>query len=154
MKRSITTAIALSAALAAPAFASGPYDGVYQYGLSPVYYSVHQNGSTLLVVSLGLIPTSGIEVTVGPYTIEPTMMGDWDYAMGTVNGNSARISGVDLYGSCVTVNDITIDGGTVTATFVSSTNTAFGTAQGVNCAALIGGAAASLGGSITLRKIF
>jgi hypothetical protein len=155
MKRSISTAVAFSAMLAGQVYASGPYDGVYQYGLSPVYYSVHQNGNTLLVVSLGLLSTDGtIEITVGPHTIAPTMLGDWDYAMGTVTGNRARISGTDLYGSCITVNDVVIENGTVTATFVSSTNTAFGTAQGVNCAQLIGGAAASLGGSITLRKIF
>lgn len=136
-------------------FAAGAYDGVYQYGLSPAYYSVHQNGNQLLVVSLGQLPVSGgIQITVGPNTISPTILANWDYALGVVNGTRARISGVTLYSSCVSTSDVAFENGVATVTFVSATNTAFGTAQGVNCAQLLGGAAASLGGTITLRRIF
>jgi len=60
---------------------------------------------------------------------------------------------LDLYGPCITTSDVVIEGGIVTATLVSATTTAFGAAQGVNCARLIGDAAAATG-PITLRKIF
>jgi hypothetical protein len=139
----------------APANAAGPYDGVYQYGLSPAYYSVHQNGNTLLVVSLGQIANTGsVSISAGPYNITPGTIGDWDYALGGINGNAARISGLDLYGTCRTTTDVTFENGTATATFVSAVNTPFGTAQGINCQQLLGSAAASVGGTITLRKIF
>jgi hypothetical protein len=154
MKKLSWTILAV-AACTANVEAAGDYDGVYQYGLSPVYYSVHQNGNTLLVVSLGQLPTNGsVQVTVGPYAIAPTTLGDWDYAIGTISGNKARISGMDLYGSCITVSDVTFESGNAIGTFVSATNTAFGTQQGVNCSKLLGDAAASVGGSITLRRIF
>lgn len=155
MKKLLLKSAMLSAVMAGQVLAAGPYDGVYQYGLSPSYYSVHQNGNTLLVVSLGLLPTNGtVAITVGPYSIAPTTLGDWDYAMGAIVGNKARVSGTDLYGTCITVTDVTFENGGATGTFVSASNTVFGTQQGVNCSQLLGGAAASVGGSITLRKIF
>lgn len=139
---------------ALPAFAAGPYDGVYQYGLSPVYYSVHQNGNTLLVVSLGQLAVKDIEITIGSFRVRPSTLGDWDYAIGTVNGNKARISGADLYGSCVSTTDVTVDGGTATATLVSIANTSFGTSQGVDCQQLYRDLSAIGATTITLRKIF
>lgn len=155
MKRSISTALALAASISAQAFAGGPYDGVYQYGLSPAYYSVHQSGNVLLVVSLGQIANAGnVQITVGPYSVTPPVIGDWDYAMGVISGDTARISGTDLYGACRSTTDITFENGTATATFVSATNTPLGTAQGINCASLLGDAAASVGGTIMVRKIF
>lgn len=155
MKNLLLQSIGLSALLTSQAYAAGPYDGVYQYGLSPAYYSVHQSGNTLLVVSLGQIANTGnVEITVGPYKVAPTVIGDWDYAMGVVNGTMARISGVDLYGACRTTTDVAFENGVATATFVSSTNTPLGTAQGINCQQFLGSTAASVGGTITLRKIF
>jgi hypothetical protein len=141
--------------LAGNVFAAGPYDGVYQYGLSSSFYSVHQNGSQLLVISLSQLPVSGgIQITVGPNTIVPTILSGWDYALGAVNGTRARISGTNLYGACVTTTDVAFENGVATATFVSASNTAFGTQQGVNCAQLLRDAANSVGGTITLRRIF
>jgi hypothetical protein len=156
MKNGIALAALLSTGLVtSQAEAAGPYDGVYQYGLSPVYYSIHQNGNQLLAVTLGILPTNGtVEVTVGSYSIAPTSLGNWDYATGVINGGVARVTGIGLYGACVSTSDVAFSNGVATVTFVSAVNTPFGTTQGVNCAKLISDSAASLGGSITLRKIF
>lgn len=139
---------------ALPAFAAGPYDGVYQYGLSPAFYSVHQNGNTLLVVSLTQLSLSGVEISLGNYRVSPSALGNWEYSIGTINGNRARISGTGLYGACQSTTDVTIDDGTVTATLVSAVNTPFGTSQSVNCQQLFRDLEAIGATTITLRRIF
>lgn len=115
---------------------------------------MHQNGNTLLVVSLGQLTVSNVDVTLGTYRVRPNVLGNWDYSIGTITGNKARISGNTLYGSCVSTTDITIDGGTATATLVSIANAPFGTNQGVNCQQLMRDLEAIGGTTITLRKIF
>jgi hypothetical protein len=137
-------------------FAAGTYDGIYQYGLSPAYYSVHQNGNQMIVASMGFTSiNSDVVFRFGSYEVTPASIGTWDYASGTITGNKARISGISLFGSCVATTDITFEtSGNVTATLVSYANTAFGTSEGVNCAALYRDAVAAIGGTITLRRIF
>jgi acyl-homoserine lactone acylase PvdQ len=151
------TVAALALALPCAALAGGAYDGVYQYGLSPAYYSVHQAGGTLLVVSLGEIPMSGVQFSVGAgYVMTPNSINYWSYAIGPMtSGNSARITGLSVFGACNVTTDVSIDGtGNAYGTFVNAVNTPFGTQQGVNCAAIFQAAIAATGPTIALRKIF
>lgn len=156
MKRIPLFALLLCACIGQNAKAAGLYDGVYQFGLTPAYYSVHQNGNAILVASFGFTPISpDIVFRFGPYEVSPASIGTWDYSTGSMVGNKARITGVGLFGSCVTTADLTFEAsGTVTATLVSYSNTFFGTSEGVNCNALLQSAVATIGQTITLRKIF
>jgi hypothetical protein len=144
------------AAQAISAIAAGPYDGVYQYGLSPAYYSVHQNGNTLLVVSLGSVPANGISFSTGPYVVRPATVDFWAYSIGAMSSaNTARVSGIGIWGACNATTDVSFDGaGNAFATFVSATNTLLGTQQGVNCVGLYQTIVATVGTTLTLRKIF
>lgn len=156
MKNATLKATVLSAALASPAFGAGLYDGIYQYGLTPAYYSVHQNGNAVLIASYGFTTISqDIVFRFGSYEVSPTSIGTWDYSSGSIVGNTVRVTGVGLFGACVATTDVTFDAsGTATATLVSYANTPFGTSEGVNCAALYQSVIAAIGPTITLRKIF
>jgi hypothetical protein len=155
MKSLCLKSIALCAALTSPAFAAGPYDGVYQYGLNPAYYSVHQSGNQMIVASLGFVAMNGVGFTFGNYQVVPNQIGYWEYSSGTVTGNKARIAGTGIFGSCVSTSDVTFESsGNATVTLVSYANTSFGTSQGVNCASLFRDLTTEVGTTITLRKIF
>ncbi len=137
--------------------AAGAYDGVYQYGLSPAYYSVHQNGNQLILVALGSLSVTGnIPITIaGTYTVRPPTIEYWGYSMGTILGNTARISGVALFGACQSTVDVTFDNsGGAAVTLVSYVNTAFGSSQGVNCLSVMQSVASTTGTTISLRRIF
>jgi hypothetical protein len=150
-----TCLVALLALSANTTVAAGSYDGIYQFGLSPAYFSVHQNGNSMIVASMAFTPMTDVVFRVGSNQVAPTQIGTWDYASGAISGNKARISGIGLFGACVTTTDITFDAsGGATATLVSYANTAFGTQQGVNCPAIYRDAVDAIGGTITLRKIF
>lgn len=153
MKKLLGLALAL---VGASAMANGPYDGVYQYGLSPVFYSVHQSGSTLLVASMGSLPLSGVQIGLGAgFTVVPSSIQHWTYSIGSINGNTARVTGLANFGACSTTTDVTFDGqGNAYGTFVNSVTTLFGSQQGVNCPAFFQAALAVTGPTITLHKIF
>jgi hypothetical protein len=137
------------------ALAAGPYDGVYQQGLNPAYYSVHQNGNTLLVASLASMPANAIAITLGASVVHPSTIDYWTYSIGAIFGNTARVTGVGIFGACSVTTDIVFDGaGTASATFVGVANTLFGNQQGVNCSALYQSALAASGPTISLRLIF
>jgi hypothetical protein len=149
-------ALVLLTAHAASALAAGPYDGVYQYGLSSTYYSVHQNGNTLLVVSLGSVPANGIGFSIGSYVVHPNTVDFWAYSIGPLStGSAARVSGIGVWGACDVTTDVSFDGvGNAYATFVAASNTPFGTQQGVNCVSLYQTLVATVGTTLTLRRIF
>lgn len=136
--------------------AAGAYDGIYQYGLNPAYYSVHQNGNTLLIASMGFVSIGeDVRFRIGRQEVAPRSMGFWDYSMGTINGSRARVTGIGLFGACEAITDISFDEfGGVTATLVSYANTALGTSQGVNCATVLQDVIGAVGRTIALRRIF
>jgi hypothetical protein len=147
-------ALACSAACMT-ALAAGPYDGVYQYGLSPAYYSVHQSGNTLVVASLGTTALSGVRISIGGYAVTPPSIDNWSYSIGTISGSSARVVGVGIYGACIATTDVAFDtAGNLSATLVGVTDAPFGNQQGVNCAALYQSITAAVGPTLILRKIF
>ncbi len=156
MKSSRLATLLLLASIANTSVAAGAYDGVYQYGLSPAYYSVHQNGNTLIVASMGFVAIGeDVSFAVGRYTVSPKSIGFWDYSMGTISGNQARVTGASLFGACTATSDVAFDAaGNATITLVAYTNAAFGTSQGVNCALVRQDIVAATGGTITLRRIF
>ena len=142
--------------IATTAFAAGPYDGVYQRGLSPSYTSVHQSGNTLLAIGLDTLPASGISVpTVTGQSIQLASMDFWAYSIGTIAGNVAQMSGTTAFGGCVGSGTVVFDGaGNATSTLMSLTNTPSGASQGLNCAALLQ-VLISTGANVSqLRKIF
>jgi hypothetical protein len=140
--------------LSTPVSAAGAFDGVYLYGPGGAFYSVHQNGPTLLTISLGSIPANGIGVTSGPYVIKPPTLEFWAYSIGAVNGNTARVVGVGFFGACQVTTDLTFVGDEAHATFVSAANTLLGNQQGVSCQSLMQITVATVGPTITLRRIF
>lgn len=72
MRKMYLVASVLGALFAEGVSAAGAYDGVYQYGLSPAYYSVPQNGGTLLVASMAFLSVNNdVNISVGPYVVRP-----------------------------------------------------------------------------------
>ncbi len=144
----------LFATQAASALAAGPNDGVYQRS-THTFRSVHQNGGTLLVISLGSVSTSGFGFSIGPSVVYPASIGSYDYALGPFAGNSARVIGTTLFGVCSVTTDVTFDGqGNMSETFVEAVNTPMGTQQGVNCVSLYQSAVGALGPTLTFQRLF
>lgn len=140
----------------ASSFAAGPYDGIYQYGSLPVFASVHQNGNTMLMATMGTTPISNVNFAMGPgFAVRPSSIDNWTYAIGSINGNATRITGVAVFGACTVTTDLSFDGaGFLTSNFVSVENTAFANQQGVNCVTLYQTIAATIGTTLVMRKIF
>ncbi len=153
--KKLLTAIAFYAGCAS-SIAAGPYDGIYQYGSSPIFISVHQNGNTVVGATMSSTALFGVNISVGPgFSVAPSSIDNWNYAIGLLNGNAARVTGVGVYGACTVTSDVVFDGvGNLSSTFVGAVNTAFGNQQGVNCAALYQSIIAAIGPTLTLRKIF
>lgn len=151
--RKLVAAALLS--LASIAHAAGVYDGIYQHS-SGAYYSVHQNGNTLLVVSMASIAANGTGFTLpGGYIVRPPTIEAWNYSMGTISGAVARVTGTGPFGTCTTTSDAQFDGaGTVYVTFVSTTNSALANAQGINCQTVLATTLGITGYTLTLRRIF
>lgn len=73
MCEKVALAVLILAATASQSFAAGAYDGIWTVSYSGVpvaYYSIHQNGDTVVAVELGSSMT-------------------WGAGMGTLNGNTA-----------------------------------------------------------------
>jgi hypothetical protein len=143
-------------AICGTAFAAGPFDGVYQLTGAPAFYSVHQNGNILLIVSLSSVPASGITFGLtGGYSVRPPTVEAWSIAAGVISGNTARVTGTGPYGSCTTTSDAVFDdAGNVAVTFVATAQTALANQQAINCSAVLQAALAVVGPTLTLRKIF
>ena len=137
-----------------PASAAGPFDGVYQYAPTGAFYSVHQNGATLLTVSLGSMPANGVGATFAGYVVRPPTLEFWAYSLGAVAGSTARVTGLGMFGACSVTTDLTFAGDEARATFVSAINTPLGNSQGVDCQAIMQTTVATVGPTITLRRIF
>lgn len=140
----------LVSAMCGGASANGTYDGVYSSPVSSSnYFSVHQSGNSLIVASFDTMPASGINVTAAGSVYAPTRYDFWDLYNGTINGNTATLSGQALYGACTrTVTLVFSSTGFVASQFTASA-TASGSSQRVNCNALIPAA-----GTLSFSKVF
>jgi hypothetical protein len=87
-----------------PAFAAGPYDGIYLW--SPGYFlSVHQNAGTI-IGSIYWVYT-GNNVRVGNRTISEA--DTFDLMNGQIVGSNAAISGTRFYRACTLSYDLTFN---------------------------------------------
>lgn len=150
MKKTITGAILALCAFGS--WAAGQYDGIYQALAvsSTTYYSVHQNGNTLIAASFGTIPISGTSFNSARGSITPSTLNSWDVIQGTINGNKVTLSGTVHFGGCNQVITVVFDqNGGALMTLMSSVETIAGRNAGLNCAAGV------LPGSIfALTKVF
>lgn len=155
-------AAALSLAItSSAAFAVGPFDGLYAFTSvsSSSLLSVHQSGTTLLLVTLGQRPNSlGGAFQVAPsYTVTPSIVSIWEYAIGTITGNEVTVENPGAYyGTCTLVTRVVFDGtGGMTLTPVGGKVTTVGLAAGVNCNTVLGASFGAPGSTtLTLNKVF
>lgn len=134
IKRLITALTFVSAS----ALAAGPHDGIYAFNNgSPTLMSVHQSGSTLVLVTLSQrANTLNGSFSVAPsYTVAPAVASIWEYAIGTLIGQEALVENPSAYyGACILATKVKFDGlGGMTLSPVGGKVTAAGTAAGVNC---------------------
>ena len=132
----------LAAALIAAAFtanAAGPYDGVYQSNTNPqLFYSLHQNGSALLMTTYTGIPSDGsIVFRFGSANFAPSTIYTWEVQGGQVVGNRAILTGGSLQNSCNVTIQLDITPSEITGTVLSSLPSTTGVAQGMPCSTLI-----------------
>ena len=125
------------------AHATGPYDGIYQETNSPVYWSVHQNGTSLIVTLYTNTSLTGQSLTFSTgQTYTPPIFDTWSLISGSINGANATISGMVNFRACTISMNLTFTpasgstAGSAAISLTSVTPTAAATAQGFNCAAL------------------
>lgn len=130
--------LALAGALCSTAFAVGQYDGIYQNPLNSNYYlSVHTNGTAIIVTGYSSFGISGMGVTMtGAGTIRPNALDYFDLLNGTINGNSATVSGNYAFRGCQVTANLVFGESTATATFPVIQQSALASSQGFNCRAL------------------
>lgn len=136
-------------------FASGVYDGIYQLGNSPTYWTVQQNGNNLIVGEFTSITAAGITLTTTTGVIvRPNNLDTWELRSGTISGNTAQLTGNSTYGACSqTISAVFDNTGTVRSTTMSMTNTVLGTTLGINCNSVMLQIQSTTGLSRTLTKV-
>jgi hypothetical protein len=144
MKRLIAAAALLSSACA---MAAGAFDGVYQNTAnSEHFYTVHQNGSTMLLGAFGTITTDGnIYLKYGAYQFRPPKLYPWDVQTGQLDGARAIMTGGTMQNACTVTYQLDFGPGTLTATMLRVEQRL----GGVPCAELI-----PPGTVVTAFKIF
>ena len=136
------------ALVAGSATGAGVYDGIYQVEGSQEYYSVHQNGSRIVVGAYYVFPRSILAISSPLGGFAPPQSNLWDVLGGTFSSaNAAQLSGEFGFGECNAVVDVVFDTAKATFTFRSLTNTAAATAQGISCALVLETVKALNGGS-------
>lgn len=121
------------------AHAVGPFDGIYNNG--GTYWSVHQNGNTLIITSYVTLPASNIYVSSPIGTVYPNQLSTFDLFQGQISGSSATVSGWFFHYACTVSINISFNGSSLTRFVAQSSNTAVGNASNVNCPALANGTA-------------
>ena len=136
MIKIVSATIVACAALSA-AHAAGPYDGIYQLTNTPLYYSVHQNGSAMIIAAYTNTYLSNVPLRLpNAEVIYPTVIDSWELYSGPISGNVASISGMTAYRTCELTGVLTFSSTGATMQVQSVVPTAFGFSQGVNCASL------------------
>ena len=150
LRMSRRAAVLAGLCLAGHAIAAGPFDGIYQLAGTEEFYSVHQNGSRMIVGNfiVGRFPIAML-LTNGQQ-FNATRLDYWNLFSGPISGSVAQLQGEAVFGACflsATAN-FTQAGATVTVNSVSQTLA--GSGQGTNCAAVLPPAGLSFG----LVKVF
>lgn len=119
MKKAIAAALL---ALSGAAMAAGQFDGVYQSTINPEqFYSIHQNGSTVLLTSYGTMPTDGsISITYGASQFRPPKIYTWDVQLGQIQGASAIMTGGTLQNACTVTYKLDMSAESITATLIKA----------------------------------
>lgn len=117
MKKLIAAAAMVASGVA---MAAGQFDGVYQSTANPEqFYSIHQNGNTLLLTAYGTIPTDGtIGLTYGSSQYRPPKIYLWEVQTGQVEGARAIMSGGTLQNGCTVTYQLDLSPGAITATLL------------------------------------
>ena len=131
--------IALMAALAlsGPVCATGAYDGIYQEPGSPVYWSVHQNGSRLIVTLYTNTALTGQTLSFPSgqmYT--PPIFDTWSLLSGSITGANASISGMVNFRACTISVNLSFTNTNAAISLTAVTPTSDATSQGFSCPSL------------------
>ena len=125
------------------AHAVGPYDGIYQESGSPVYWSVHQNGGSMIVTLYTNTSLTGQSLTFSTgQTYTPPIFDTWSLLNGPITGANATISGMVNFRACTINLNLTFTAangstpGSAAISLTGVTPTAAATSQGFNCSAL------------------
>lgn len=134
--RLLRTLLAAACTLSGQAYAAGPYDGIYNIPNTPMYMSVHQNGTRLIAAVFTTIPASNVFYSLGDGQVMPLYRSDyWDLMSGDLFGNRSTIVGQVAFGACESTWQAVFTTSSLAVTRVSIRNTPQGSAAGVSCAA-------------------
>lgn len=126
--------LALLTFVCVSASAVGPYDGIYQRsGSSTEYFSVHQNGTTLIVASFFTLGWVGVGIDTPGGLFVPNRTDLWELYRGEIYGASTTVTGETYYGICSAKVRMVFDSTGVDLTIQSVTATAEATAQLLTC---------------------
>ena len=133
--------------------AAGPWDGIYKMSTEQ-YFSVHQNGSSVIVGLFSTFPPQGAVVNIGGgQRFYPQRSDVWDLFTGEISGSSVELTGEHAYGACFASISVNFYAGGAEATRNYFVNTPAGTAQNVNCSAAFE-AQLNYGRNFTAVKVF
>ena len=126
---------AIAALICGSAIAGGQFDGVYQSVNNPEqFYSIHQNGTTLLLTNYGTMPTDGgIYFRYGTEQFRPPKIYTWDVQTGQLDGNRAVMTGGILQNACTLTYQLELSAERITATYLRAEQRL----GGVSCATLL-----------------
>jgi hypothetical protein len=126
---------AIAALVCGSAMAAGQFDGVYQSTTDPEqFYSIHQNGNTLLLTNYGAMPTDGaIYFRYGTDQFRPPKIYTWDVQTGELEGSRAIMTGGILQNACTLTYQLDLSAERIVATFLRAEQRL----GGVSCASLL-----------------
>src|SRR5205809_4063017 len=83
------------------AAAAGVYDGIYQVASTDEYYSVHQNGSRIVIGAYYVFPRSILSISSPLGGFAPPQSNLWDVLGGTFSSaTAAQLTGEFGFGEC------------------------------------------------------
>lgn len=129
--------VAALAACAASAMAAGPYDGIYaDNSAANSYISVHTNGDQMIVTQYEVLPASGVLFTTPFGSVMPRQINTWQLLQGSLNGNTATLSGQLLFNQCNVRLVATFTTTGLTANITGASSSGAGSSSTVNCPAI------------------
>lgn len=134
--KKVLAALALCASGAV--MAAGQFDGVYQSTVNPEqFYSIHQNGDTLLLTSYGAMTTDGaIYLGYGGYQFRPPKIYIWDVQTGKLEGSRAIMTGGSMQNACTITYQLDLSVELITATLLHAEQRVGGAVNGIPCQSL------------------
>lgn len=127
---------ALVCAFAAQAaWAAGPFDGIYVSTAEPIsFVTVHQNGSGMIAGGFGYVTSNGsVAFTNGSQSFKPALIQEWSAFGGTVEGDTATLTGEGMHGACTVTLEVHFAGDLMTTQVKAAAPTDAGVKQGYQC---------------------